>query len=135
MYKGSCLCGSVKYEVTCALGPVVFCHCSQCRKAQGSPFASNSPIPADHFHILCGQDALKAYESSPGKKRIFCKHCGSPLISKRDSLPDTVRLRVGTLDTEADVKPVAHIYAGSKALWYEITDNLPQYRDREPGRK
>ena len=61
-------------------------------------------------------------------------HCGSPLISKRDSLPDTVRLRVGTLDTEADVKPVAHIYAGSKALWYEITDNLPQYRDREPGR-
>lgn len=135
MYKGSCLCGSVKYEVTCELGPVVFCHCSQCRKAQGSPFASNLPIPADHFHILSGQESLEEYESSSGKKRVFCKHCGSPIISKRDSVPDTVRLRVGTLDTEADVKSVAHIYAGSKAPWYEITDNLPQYQEKEPGRK
>ncbi len=135
MHRGSCLCGSVKYEVTCELGPVVLCHCTQCRKGSGSAFASNSPIPVDHFHLVSGEEALTAYESSPGKKRIFCKHCGSPIISQRDSLPHTVRLRVGTLDTGQGVKAVAHIYVGSKAQWYDAIEKLPQYHEKGPSRK
>jgi hypothetical protein len=50
-------------------------------------------------------------------------------------LPDIVRLRVGTLDTGEGVQPVAHIYIGSKAEWYEAIEKLPQYHEKEPRRK
>jgi hypothetical protein len=38
MHKGSCLCGAVEYEISGALGPIVFCHCSRCRKANGAAY-------------------------------------------------------------------------------------------------
>ncbi len=43
MLKGACLCGQIQYEYTGELGPIAMCHCSQCRRAQGSAYATNSP--------------------------------------------------------------------------------------------
>jgi hypothetical protein len=134
MYKGSCLCGAVKYEIRGTLGPIVFCHCSQCRKAQGSAFAANAAVKTREFEVVAGKDALVEYRSSPGKKRVFCGICGSPIFSARDNLPDFVRLRIGTLDTEVQEQPSAHIHVASKATWFEINDSLPQYAELEPGR-
>ncbi|MET0217427.1 MAG: GFA family protein [Burkholderiales bacterium] len=134
MHHGSCLCGTIRYEVTGELGTIVLCHCPQCRKAQGTAFGANAAVRASDFKLLSGEDALAAYESSPGKKRIFCKICGSPIISSLDSRPGVVRLRIGTLDSKIDARPTAHIYVGSKADWFDIHDALPQHSKREPGR-
>src|SRR5512136_235547 len=134
MINGSCLCGTIRYEIRGGLGPIVLCHCAQCRKAQGSAFAANAPVRTADFRIVAGGEALAAYESSPGKKRHFCRVCGSPIISTRDSVPDFVRVRIGTLDTKIDARPSAHIYASAKAEWYEIRDGLPQYAGIEPAR-
>jgi len=30
MTTGSCLCGSVRYEIDGKFGPVTFCHCTTC---------------------------------------------------------------------------------------------------------
>ena len=126
-YSGSCLCGTIRYEIRGELGPIVLCHCAQCRKAQGSAFASNAPVGAASFAIVAGAEALTAYESSPGKKRHFCRRCGSPIISTRDAVPDVVRVRIGTLDSPIETTPSAHIYVAAKAEWDEIRDGLPQY--------
>jgi hypothetical protein len=134
MHRGSCQCGTVRYEIHGDLGPIVLCHCGQCRKAQGSAFAANAPVRAADFVIVAGWDALAEYESSPGKTRAFCRRCGSPIFSRRDALPGVVRLRVGTLDSRIEGKPTAHIYAASKAEWDEIHDDLPQYAAQEPSR-
>ena len=45
-------------------------------------------------------------------------------------MPDIYRLRIGTLDTDVEVKPVAHIYMGSKASWDQPHDDIPQYDER-----
>jgi hypothetical protein len=134
-YYGSCLCGTIRYVIRGELGPIVLCHCIQCRKGQGSAFASNAPVNAMDFEITAGQGDLAAYESSPGKKRHFCRRCGSPIISTRDSAPDVVRVRIGTLDSRVDARPTAHIFAGSRADWYAIHDDLPQFAGREPARQ
>ena len=134
LYSGSCLCGTIRYEIRGELGPIVLCHCVQCRKAQGSAFASNAAVRATDFAIVAGQDALAAYESSPGKKRHFCRQCGSPIISARDAVPGVVRVRIGTLDSRVETTPSAHIYVASKAAWEEIRDGLPQYAALEPSR-
>ena len=130
VHRGSCLCGGVRYEYTGDFGQFVYCHCSKCRKAQGSAFASNAPVEEAKFRLLQGAELLKAYASSPGKQRVFCGNCGSPLYSRADALPGVLRLRMGSLDTPAGSKPQAHIFAASRAEWYDILDGLPQHAER-----
>lgn len=55
---------------------------------------------------------------------------GSPIIATRENAPETVRLRIGTLDTPIETKTSGHIFVGSKAEWYEIHDDAPQYAQR-----
>ena len=38
MIRGSCLCGSVKFEIERAAGPFELCHCARCRKVSGSAY-------------------------------------------------------------------------------------------------
>lgn len=130
MYSGSCLCGSVQYELRGALGDIVLCHCSKCRKATGSAFGSVAVVRRDELHLISGTATLGEFESSPGVVRVFCRQCGSPLFSKRPTQPDVFRLRIGTLDTPLHAKPAMHIFAGSKATWFEIGDDAPQYAER-----
>jgi hypothetical protein len=81
----------------------------------------------DDFRITEGAELLREYESSEGVKRCFCAECGSPVIKRVDASPDSVRLRLGTLDSDPGAKPVAHIFVGSRAPWVELSDGLPQH--------
>jgi hypothetical protein len=126
MLTGSCLCGGVRYEITGALGPVALCHCSMCRKASGSAFASNAGVAAADFHLVAGDDLVQGFESSPGKTRHFCRRCGSPLFARDPALPGQVRIRLGCLDGDPGVRPAFHWMVESKAPWFVIADALPQ---------
>jgi hypothetical protein len=134
MLTGRCLCGDVRYEITGPLGPVIYCHCSQCRRASGSAFATNASVAAKNFRITSGKDRLVEYESSPGKLRGFCGRCGSPVSSRVLDAPEIVRVRLGLLDLDpgAEARPVAHLHVGSKAPWFEITDDLPRFEKAAP---
>lgn len=127
MYKGSCLCGKVQFEITGKIEDIVCCHCSLCRKAQGSAFATNGNLDANKFEIISGLDQLTAYEATPGQNKYFCKTCGSPIMSKSTDYPDKVRVRLGTIESDISERPVAHIFVASKANWEVIGDDLPQY--------
>jgi hypothetical protein len=132
MYTGSCLCGGVQFRIEGELAPIQVCHCQQCRKAQGTPFATNIPVPAARFEIRSGRELLSAYESSLGKQRVFCSRCGSPLYSRRDTAPDVVRIRAGTINEALATRPIAHFYTGSKSNWWDIRDDLPQFEAGAP---
>lgn len=129
MYTGSCLCASVTFEIDGELEPIQVCHCTQCRKAQGAPFATNIPVSTSAFRLLTGKDQLGSFESSPGKERVFCKACGSPVFSRRQDLPDVLRIRAGSLDGDLATKPVAHFYYASKANWFDCDDELPKFAE------
>jgi hypothetical protein len=129
MLEGGCLCGGVRFAIDGKLGPAVHCHCSQCRRASGSAFASNAPVRTRYFTLRSGQELVREYESSPGKYRAFCGRCGSPLYSRRESEPEVRRIRLGTLDGDPERRPLAHFWVSTKAPWYEITDSLPQYAE------
>jgi hypothetical protein len=127
MIEGGCLCGGVRFRVKGKLGPAVYCHCQQCRRASGSAFAANAPARTVYFELTSGSNLVSEYESSPGKFRAFCRVCGSPIYSRRDAEPDIRRIRLGTLDSDPDRRPLAHFWVGSKAPWYSIEDSLPLY--------
>ena len=132
MFTGRCLCEGVRFEITGRLGPAIYCHCSMCRRASGSSFATNASVRKENFHILDGGELIKEYESSPGSRRAFCSNCGSPLYKTLADIPSVRRVRLGTLDNVEGVKPVAHIWTGSKSDWFEITDDLVQFEEEPP---
>lgn len=132
MLSGSCLCGGVRFRITAPLGPLRLCHCTQCRKAQGSAFAANSVVPAAAFELLDGAALLRDYESSPGKHRVFCGRCGAPVYSRRDALPGVLRVRVGLIDTPLGTRPASHAHVASKADWWSIDDDAPRYEGAAP---
>jgi hypothetical protein len=120
MHTGSCLCGAVRFEVAGDLAPIQLCHCSQCRRASGAAFA------------VSGEASLKSFESSPGKARLFCADCGSPIISRSAGDPGMVRVRAGTLDEPVDAPLAFHFHVASKASWMPIIDDLPRHPGPRP---
>jgi hypothetical protein len=134
MHRGSCLCGGVTFAVSGDLPPIQVCHCGQCRRAQGTPFATNIPLYESQVEWLSGISLIQRYESSPGKYRCFCKTCGSPLFSQRTSLPGVLRLRVGILQGQVNGKVGFHIHHASRANWWTPQDEAraPRYDENGP---
>lgn len=126
-YTASCLCAGVRFRITEPLQPIQICHCGQCRKAQGGAFAANIPVSRGAFALEAGADLLREFESSPGKQRAFCSRCGSPVYSRRDALPDVLRVRAGLIDGPLGVPVGAHYCVASKGDWWPIDDGLPQF--------
>ena len=129
MYSGQCLCGDIRFEIDGALAPIQICYCKQCQRAQGTALATNIPVSLADFRLICGQELLRSFESSPGKERCFCSRCGSPVFSKRESLPDVLRIRVGLINGELATQVSAHFYTSAKPNWWTICDDLPQYAE------
>lgn len=129
MYTGSCLCGGIQFRIHAELEPIQVCHCMQCRKAQGAPVATNTPVQSSAFELLRGAELLASFESSPGKQRVFCSRCGSPIYSCKDTLPGVLRVRAGLINEPLRVGLVAHFHTASKANWWPIDDGLPQFEE------
>ena len=127
MLRGSCACGSLRYEIDSELiGPLTYCHCWRCRKQSGSSFGTTAGIPKGSLSVVAGEQFVRHWESSPGVRRYFASCCGSP-IWKEDDL-DGVELgfRLGTLDDAPNEMAQMHFHTGSKAPWVKITDDLRQ---------
>ena len=131
MSRGSCLCGAVTYEVSGSFIHIGNCHCSMCRKSHGAAFATWGIIDPQQLRWTSGESEIRAYESSPGRQRLFCSHCGSPLASAHDGAVGEVVL--GTLDDDPGARPMEHIFVESKASWHEVSDGLPQFPQWPPG--
>ncbi len=129
MITGSCLCGAVRYEITRKAEWAHNCHCQRCRKIRGAAFASNLFVPLDAFRYTQGEELLRSYKPPDAERvtHVFCNVCGSSLPFLNEARGLTV-VPMGSLDDDPGRPPAAHIFVGSKAPWFTITDSLPQHR-------
>jgi len=125
MNEGRCLCGQVSWRLDSPLELMSHCHCSRCRKSHGTPFATYVGGAASGF-ALSGAEHVVRFPSSPGAERWFCGHCGS-VVPSDASFEGRVFVPAGNFADDLDTRPVAHIFVGSKAPWYEITDDLARF--------
>jgi hypothetical protein len=131
MTRATCLCGSVRYEFAAPLTTMAHCHCSMCRKHHGSAFATFVGGPLEGFAWLAGEAQLATYRSSEQGARSFCRTCGAvgPTL-----LPEmgVALAPAGNLESDPGIRPQCHMFATSKAAWFEITDLLPQHAGYPP---
>lgn len=127
MHNGRCLCGAVRLEILGEFLHAYYCHCSRCRRASASSFATNAFVKADDLRVAQGEDALGAFESAPGVFRHFCTRCGSQLFNRNEHVPQIRSVRLGVIDGDPGIRPSVHNFVGSKAPWIEISDGLPTF--------
>ena len=128
---GACQCGAVTYEVADAFAFAVNCHCSICRRATGAAFKPIAGIQRDKLRVTHGENSLLIV-GFPTWHDERCRRCGSLLFAVvRDGT--FAHIAMGTLIDDPTIRPSAHIFVGSKAPWFTITDDLPQYEGHAPG--
>jgi hypothetical protein len=130
---GSCLCGSVQYEIKGDGVSFYHCHCQRCRKATGTGHASNIRVsPETSIHWLRGEELLKRYKVPEAERFFtnFCSNCGSPMPRVVPELSAVV-VPAGSLDNEPEMKPEARIFWDSRTEWSCSDDDgisvFPEY--------
>jgi hypothetical protein len=126
--SGGCLCRSVRYEISAPLGTIEHCHCAMCRRAHGAAFSTNAIVPTSALTVTSGAALISEYESSPNRRKCFCAKCGSQLFIRRLNKPEFTVITLGTLDGDPGARPERHVFVASKAPWYEIAGDLPQFK-------
>ena len=122
--RGECFCGKARYLVADEFLYAANCHCSNCRRTTGSAFKPFAGIKRDRFRIVQDDELIIVGESDCHD--AHCARCGSLLYSVvRDG--QYVHVAMGTLVDDPAIRPTKHIFVGSKAPWFSITDDLPQY--------
>lgn len=128
--KGGCLCGRVRYEVSGPLSDSSHCHCSMCRRQHGAAFATYAQLNPGDFKWTSGADLVKVFETSADAGWCFCSECGSSLAGTDHGKITAITL--GTVEGDPGIQPESHIFAGSRARWDEINDDLPQFDEWPP---
>jgi hypothetical protein len=115
----------VRYEVADAFLYAANCHCSRCRASTGTAFKAFAGIERDKLELTAGADS-RFVVGDENANDTRCGVCGSLLFSVvRDGA--YVHVALGSLVDSPSIRPDEHIYVGSKAPWFEITDDLPQH--------
>ena len=128
-HGGRCYCGAVGYEVDGVFAYALNCHCSQCRRVTGAAFKPLAGIARECVRVTRGEADLLVMGTAENNN-THCARCGSLLFSVvRDGA--FVHVAMGTLEGDPGIRASAHIFVGSKAAWFTITDGLPQF-DRLP---
>ena len=131
MLRGRCACNAVAYEAADEFVASYICHCSNCRALSGSAFLPWGDIEREKLTVTSGAESLLVDGDLDGAYGMRCRECYSLLYwTPRDGY---FRVPYGTLVDEPALKPMGHMFVGSKAPWHEILDDLPRH-DEYPWR-
>lgn len=132
-FRGSCLCGSVQYEITGEPVKFYHCHCQRCRKATGTGHASNLLIKPGAIKWLKGAELIRSYKVPEAKRftNCFCGACGGR-VPRYVKETDMIVIPAGSLDSEPAIRPQARIFWDSRAGWSCGGDGLPVHPEYAP---
>ena len=131
--RGSCLCGGVGFVIEGTPFHARYCHCSRCRKGRSAAFAWNAFVSADALRLTRGAELIASFKLPDAERfaQSFCRTCGSCLPHVYAERRVAV-VPMGALDDDPGIRPVEHIFLGSKAPWYDLPDDGLARHDRYP---
>ncbi len=120
---GGCPCGTIRFEVTAMPLFVYACHCTDCQRWSGSAFSMSMPVASKSFSVLRGQPKPWRRINSMGVRVSywFCSDCGGRIYGERESRPDIIVVRAGTLDDRSWLAPIAHVFMRSAQPWEQVS--------------
>ena len=127
-HTGGCVCGAIRYTISAPLTDLRACYCVHCQRASGSHGTVAAMIPRSAFHLDKGEPKRFTTKADSGRTlvRYFCGDCGSPIYSHRETTPETLGIRAGTLDDSSGLKISAHIWTKMARSWTHIDPGAKQ---------
>lgn len=130
---GGCLCGAVRYTISAPPVMARMCYCRVCQYLACGNAAVNAAFPAAAVTFTGTlKDYVSTADSGTEMHRCFCPECGVHLTSAAATRPETVFIRVGTLDDPSLATPTAAIWVDSAPRWACIDPALDQIARQPP---
>lgn len=128
-FSGGCACGAIRYESKAEPLMMLQCHCRDCQRSSGGPFASFVVVPKEAFKLLQGSLRFYGSPSEMGGKthRGFCADCGSPLMGHPDGVPHIVALRATSLDDPSWFNSQMDVWTCDAQPWDQMNPALPKF--------
>ncbi len=128
-FAGGCACGAVRYEATAEPILMLHCHCRDCQRSSGGPYASFVVVPTEAFKITKG--ALRFYptpsEAGGHTHRGFCAECGTPVMGKPDAAPQIAAIRTASLDDPSGFNLQMDVWTCDAHPWDKMNPALPKF--------
>ena len=126
--SGQCACGAVRYR--CASAPIAMlnCHCDDCQRSSGAPFASGVVVASDDLQVD-GQPRTHAVRGASGRTttRSFCGDCGTPLFTRSEVNAQFTSIRFPSLDDASGFAPMLDIWTSRAQPWICLDERLPRF--------
>ena len=132
-FSGGCTCGSIRYQ--CVRGPIAMlnCHCLDCQRSSGAPFASGVVVMTVNVEIS-GTPKTYSVRASSGElaTRSFCSDCGTPLFTRSETKSQFMSIRFPSLDNPSEFQPMLDIWTSSAQPWVCFDQTIPQFPQSPP---
>jgi hypothetical protein len=124
--SGRCFCGAMRFRFDHAPLAVRSCWCRDCQYLACGNASVNAFFRRAGLSME-GAPAVYVSRAASGTtmRRSFCPHCGTHLFSEAEARPETVVVRVGTLDDREVGRPASIIWTGSAPGWAELDPAVP----------
>ena len=136
-HPGGCLCGAVRYRIEMQPMAVNACHCTDCKRSSGAPFAVFLHVARDRLVVerplvepppvdppplnappLNGGDLIRFRKTADSGREIDiarCARCGTRVWHEPLAAPQLVFVAAGTLDDPSWVVATSHIWTSRMA--------------------
>ncbi|ASC71930.1 Glutathione-dependent formaldehyde-activating enzyme [Halomicronema hongdechloris C2206] len=118
----SCLCGTVKVQLTGHPITQFYCHCDDCQATSGGAYIGVAVYPVDAVKIMQGELTTWTLKSLPRQR---CAVCGTHVMAEVPGLAQ-VGIKANLLP-KGEFKPDFHLHCRYAVL--PVKDDLPHFKD------
>jgi hypothetical protein len=122
-FEASCLCGGITLSYSGTVGPANYCHCEDCRRANGSAFNIGVRVDLKDLQVKATTEMRRyKYIGGNGREivRCFCGACGSPIFTLHPAKPEFAWVKAGIINQPEVVKPTHENWIKDKVKWAAI---------------
>ena len=133
LLTGGCACGGVRFEITAPLVAAAYCHCTRCQRRSGTAAGASARIVPGSLVVTEGEDRLRGWWAGDGLEKVFCGDCGSALLARDRTSAEIATVRLGAIDGDPGVRPIARQFVAYAAPWEPLPDDgLLRFDERIP---
>jgi len=114
----SCSCGQLTARVVGAPLRVSICHCLNCQRRTGSPFAQQARFPRENVTVA-GTSTVYVITGDEGTRAHFhfCPQCGATVYYEPEAMPDFVTIPVGAFADPGFPAPTVSVFEERMHRW------------------
>ena len=119
----TCSCGALRVTVRGEPGRISMCHCTECQKRSGAPFAAQARWPADAVTVEGASTTWKRTGDSGSTATFhFCPTCGSTVFYRIDHMPDVIAVAIGNFADRDFPPPRFSVYEERRHPWISVPE-------------